>query len=341
MKYQTLPIPAHFNRDTVGQLWQVKYQERALQARQLAKQYGIKPAATDQKEIYVLGIDLQNAFCLPSGELYVAGRSGTGAVDDNIRLCEFIYRNLGVITKIHATLDTHTAIQIFHEVFFIDENGNHPASHSQISTSDIRSGKLRVNPAIARIVANGNYAWLQRYVQHYVDALERAGKYQLTIWPYHVILGGVGHALVPAVEEAFWWHNQARISQTGFEIKGGNPLTENYSILRPEVLEDQNGNAIAQKNARFIKILLNASAIFVAGQAKSHCFAWTVDDLLNEIMIYDPSLVRKVYLLEDCTSPVVVPGIVDYTDDADAAIERFRSAGMNVIRSTDPIEDYI
>ena len=50
------------------------------------------------------------------------------------------------------------------------------------------------------------------------------------------------------------------------------------------------------------------------------------------------SLVRKVYLLEDCTSPVVVPGVVDYTEQADAAFRRFAEAGMHVVRSTDPIE---
>jgi nicotinamidase-related amidase len=38
-------------------------------------------------------VDVQNTFCIPSYELYVAGHSGTGAVDDNHRLCEFIYKN--------------------------------------------------------------------------------------------------------------------------------------------------------------------------------------------------------------------------------------------------------
>jgi nicotinamidase-related amidase len=55
------------------------------------------------------------------------------------------------------------------------------------------------------------------------------------------------------------------------------------------------------------------------------------DDLRQE-------LAERIYLLEDCTSPVVVPGIVDYTDEADAAFERFEVAGMHVVRSTDPIE---
>ena len=154
------------------------------------------------------------------------------------------------------------------------------------------------------------------------------------------MLGGIGHALVAAVEEACFFHNMARCSQTGFEIKGGNPLTENYSVLRPEVLDGFNGQPIAQKNARFIKKLLSFDAVVIAGQAKSHCVAWTIDDLLNEIVAQDPDLAKKVYLLEDCTSAVVVPGIVDFTPQADAAFQRFAGAGMHVVKSTDPIESW-
>ena len=57
---------------------------------------------------------MQNTFCTPGFELFVAGRSGTGALDDSRRLCEFVYRNLGSLTQIVPTLDTHQALQIFH-----------------------------------------------------------------------------------------------------------------------------------------------------------------------------------------------------------------------------------
>jgi nicotinamidase-related amidase len=132
----------------------------------------------------------------------------------------------------------------------------------------------------------------------------------------------------------------ARHSQTGFEIKGGNPLTENYSVLRPEVLEGPDGRSIAQKNTRFIKKLLDFDVIAIGGQAKSHCVAWTIDDLLTEIVAQDPALARKVYLLEDCTSPVVVPGVIDFTDQANAAFERFAKAGMHIVKSTEAMEQW-
>jgi nicotinamidase-related amidase len=78
----------------------------------------------------------------------------------------------------------------------------------------------------------------------------------------------------------------------------------------------------------------------VAGQAKSHCVAWTIDDLLEDDDAATSRLAERTYLLEDCTSPVVVPGAVDYTDEADAAFERYAAAGMHVVRSTDTIETW-
>ena len=105
--------------------------------------------------------------------------------------------------------------------------------------------------------------------------------------------------------------------------------------MQPEVLDECDGNPIAEKNAKFIDKLLEFDAIIIAGQAKSHCVAWTIDDLLTEILARDSQLAKKVYLLEDCTSPVVVPGVVDFTEAADAAFQRFAATGMNVVKSTE------
>ena len=330
-----LPTPDYFDTKKVSEVWRVPYQERAAEAKEWAEKYSIQPAATDKNRICLLIIDAQNTFCLPEFELFVGGRSGSGAVDDNLRLCEFIYRNLNAITTIAPTMDTHTAMQIFHPIFWINEAGEHPLpAATSITLEDVQQGIWKVNPAVAHSIAAGNYSALQKHVLHYVHKLSEDGKYPLIIWPYHSMLGGIGHALVSAVEEAIFFHSIARNSQALFEIKGGNPLTENYSVLRPEVLDGPDGNSIAQKNASFIDKLLGFDAIIIAGQAKSHCVAWTIDDLLTEILARDLKWAKKVYLLEDCTSPVVVPGVVDFTEQADAAFQRFAAAGMNVVKST-------
>jgi nicotinamidase-related amidase len=172
---------------------------------------------------------------------------------------------------------------------------------------------------------------------HYTRRLAERGKYDLTIWPYHAMLGGIGHALVSAVEEAVFFHGIARVSSPEFQVKGDNPLTEHYSMLGPEVTEGPDGDGLGRRNTELIARLLTFDAVVVGGQAKSHCLAWTIDNLLEDDDLRQ-ELAERIYLLEDCTSPVVVPGIVDYTDEADAAFERFEVAGMHVVRSTDPIE---
>jgi nicotinamidase-related amidase len=285
------------------------------------------------------GIDIQNTFCIPGYELYVGGRSGMGAVEDNQRLCTFLYRNLANITHIVATLDTHTAMQIFHPIFLIDAQGNHPAPLTLISYEDLLFEHWQFNPAIAdNLDITPEYG--QQHLLHYAEELKNRHKYDLTIWPYHVMIGSVGHALAPVFEEAIFFHTIARNNQANFTIKGNNPLTEHYSAIGPEVLDGPSGEKIASKSRAFLHLLTEFDAVVFAGQAKSHCVAWTIADLLEDINVHKPELVKKVYLLEDCTSPVVAPGIVDYTEAADAAFQRFSDAGMHLVRSTDSISTW-
>jgi nicotinamidase-related amidase len=333
-----LPIPAHFDPDRVGEVWRVDYEQRARDAAAWAAEHEIPPAADDALRVCLLAVDVQNTFCIPNFELFVGGHSGTGAVDDSRRLCEFVYRNLGTITQVFPSLDTHHAMQVFHAIWLVDENGNHPEPYTLVSPEDVESGRWRVNAAVADTLGL-DHGYAARHLTHYTRALAAGGKYNLTIWPYHAMLGGIGHALVSAVEEALFFHTVARYSQPDFQVKGDNPLTEHYSMLGPEVTEGPDGERLGGLNTGLIEKLLGFDAVVVAGQAKSHCLAWTIDDLLEDESVRD-RLAERTYLLEDCTSPVVVPGAVDYTDEADAAFERYAAAGMHVVQSTTPIEQW-
>jgi len=339
MAHRELPIPPHFNPDKIGDVWKVSYQERSIEAENWSKLHNVKPAADDGFKICLVAVDVQNTFCIPGFELYVGGRSGTGAIDDNRRLCDFIYRNLEMITQICPTMDTHQTMQIFHSIYVVNDKGEHPAPFTLISEEDILKGIWKFNPALCySFQINEDYG--QRHLLYYAKKLKEGGKYDLTIWPYHGMLGGVGHALVAGVEEAIFFHGIARYSQPDFHIKGDKPFTEHYSVLGPEVLKGPQGEPIGQKSDKFFRKLLQFDAVIIAGQAKSHCVAWTIDDLLQDILTQDRKLVEKVYLLEDCTSPVVVPGVIDYTDQANDVFKKFANAGMHVVRSTDPIESW-
>ena len=338
MSNSQLPIPDFFDAQKVGIVWRIPYEERARQARDWASKNGLQPASADSTKTWLMLIDVQNTFCIPDYELYVGGRSGRGAVDDNVRLCEFIYRNLSSITQITPTLDTHKLMQVFHAIFFVDKDGNHPAPYTDIHISELREGRWTFNPALSlQLGIAPEYG--QQMMLHYAEALNKSGKYALTIWPYHAMLGGIGHALVSSVEEAIFFHSVARIAQPDIVIKGDTPFTENYSAIGPDVLTGPMDEILGAHDPRFVQRLQEVDKLIIAGQAKSHCVAWTVSDLLEDIALTDLELARKVYLLEDCTSPVVVPGVVDHTDAADAAYERFEKAGMNIIQSTTSISD--
>jgi nicotinamidase-related amidase len=324
-----LPVPPHFEPERVGEVWRVPYEERASNAAAWAHAHAIGAATADSGRIALLLVDVQNTFCLPEFELFVPG-----AVDDSRRICEFVYRNLDAITQVVLTLDTHHATQIFHALWLVDGEGRHPGPYTLVSADDVERGVWRFNPEAGSTLGIEPEAG-QRHLLDYVRALEHGGKYALTIWPYHAMLGGIGHALVSAVEEAVFFHTVARQSQPRFEPKGETPWTEHYSALGPEVTQGPNGEVAQRRNEELVRHLLGFDAVLIAGQAKSHCVAWTIDDLLDE-----PTLAEKGFLLEDCSSPVVVPGVVDYTEEANRAFARFAAAGMHVVRSTDPLESW-
>src|SRR5918996_1108527 len=204
-----LPLPAHFDASRAGDVWRVSYEDRAREASAWAERHGLRPAADDPFRLCLLAVDVQNTFCIPGFELFVAGRSGTGAVDDNRRLCEFVYRNLGIVTQVLPSLDTHDAMQVFHAIWLFYKHGAPPDPYTLVSADDVETGRWRMNPAVAAALGiDLDYA--QRHLAHYTRRLAEGGKYDLTVWPYHAMLGGIGHALASAVEEAIFFHGDAR-----------------------------------------------------------------------------------------------------------------------------------
>lgn len=347
MKHQDLPLPSFYDpRSAERHGYSPDPAALLTAAVDWQRRHDLRPAGADRHNIHLLLIDVQKDFCFPEGALYVGGRSGRGAIDDSRRTAEFIYRNLDVLSAITTTMDTHFAFQIFFPAFWVDRTGAALTPHREITTRDIDAGEVRPNPAMARWLCGGNYPWLMKQVRHYCESLESAGKYKLYLWPPHCLLGGDGHALVGAVQEARLFHSFARGAQSSVEVKGGHPLTENYSVMAPEVLTRHDGQPLAQRNTQFLKTLLAADAVIIAGQAASHCVKSSIDDILSEIAAVDPAMAKKIFLLTDCMSAVAVPDgkggfVADFTPEAERALDRFARAGMNLVKSTDPIEKWL
>ncbi len=343
MKMQQLPSPSFYEaRDAHDAAHHVANAlDLQVAAAEWRRRFQLTPAGADLAKIALLIIDQQKDFASQEGTLFVAGHSGVGAMEDQRRLVEFIYRNLRYITDITCSMDSHLPFQIFYPSAHLRQDGSHPDPFTVITAEEYRAGVYRANPDFAAQIG-ADPVWLQRQFIYYCEQLEAQKRLELTIWAYHTLIGSHGHTLSGVVDEARLFHGFARGAANIPAIKGGNPLTEHYSIFRPEVMTTFDGKPIpgVQKNTRLIETLLKNDVVVIAGEAASHCVAWTIEDLLGEIRAQDPKLAEKVYIMEDCTSPVVIPGVVDYTPQAQDALDRFRNAGMHVVKSTDPIETW-
>ncbi len=338
---RALPLPGHWDPMNARRVEYAVKDMSGLQRRaeEWRRAHRLAPVGGDKTRIHLLAIDDQVDFGFPEGALYVAGRSGGGAMDAHTRLVEFVYRNLQRITEVTCTMDTHLPYQVFYPSAHLLEDGSHPLPHTMISADEYRRGRYRPNPAMAKQIGV-DPVWLQRQFIHYCEQLEKSGKYQLYLWPYHCMLGSTGHRLAGVIEEMRLFHAFARGAANLPEIKGGNPLSERYSIFREEVTTCWDGRPIpgAQKNVKLIKTLMEADVVVLAGLASSHCVKESIADLLGEIKAQDPALAGKVYILRDCTAAVVVPGGPDFTDEAEKALKTFSDAGMHVVDSTTDME---
>ncbi len=275
----------------------------------------VRPASEDDRRILLLLVDTQVDFIHEDGALAVPG-----AIADTRRTIEWLYRNVGHLTAIAASLDSHTPLQIFYPTWWIDAAGHHPDPYTAITSDDVRGGRWRplVEPD-----------WSAEYVRK----LEEQARKTLMIWPYHTMIGTPGHAITPALYEAIAYHAAARQTQPEFLYKGFIPQTEHYSILEPEVKVPE--HPMGGLNTGFLDMLITYDLIFIAGQAKSHCVLETVSSIMRYAR-EQPEIVRRLRLLIDCTSSVAHPTI-DFEASAVREIARFEARGLTLARSTDSV----
>lgn len=264
----------------------------------------LTPSKQARERVLFLGIDVQQDF-MDNGALGVSGAHG-----DVERMTRFIYNNMENISNIAVSIDTHTPHQIFHPCWWIDENGNNPAPYTAITLADLDSGKWRavINPVASR---------------DYVEHLEQDGKKTLVVWNYHCIHGTAGCALENQFANMVYFHSVARKAVVQRLVKGQDPLSEMYGILKPEY--DRKGYI----NLDFLTKMDDYDKIVIAGEARDYC----VYESLKQMLDYhanNTEILKKIYVLEDCMSAIGDPAEVDkmYAD----LKQQYK---FNIVKSTD------
>jgi len=319
-----LPLPSFYDDARVGSLYLERAARVTEEARRYAVEHRVRPAREDRLRIAAFGIDAQVAFCQPEASLFVPG-----AVEDSQRTLRWLYTHLDRLTGLVFSMDTHRVFQIFHPAWWQDEDGQPPPPLTVITPADVRSGRWRATRHPEESLA-------------YCERLESTGRYVLTVWPYHALLGGLSHALLPAMMEASLFHSLVRDTPTHIVQKGEEALTENYSVFSPEVTE-VSGRTVGRFDQALFDHLLTFDRVYVFGQAKSHCVLSTLMDLKRRIEETDRSKMGRIHILEDAMSPVPAPPLdplppgLDFPRVANEAMRTLQEAGMKVVRTTDPI----
>ena len=226
----------------------------------------------------LLVVDTQNDFCKPGGSLYVKG------AEKDIRvLGKFISDFWEEIDHIVLTQDNHNVIDISHPCFWEDKDGKYPPPFTIIRKEDIR-----------------NDVWRPRFEKEeairYVGNLEKQGEFPHTIWPEHCIIGSYGAAISDEIMDPVKeWARKGYFFDV--IIKGTNPLTEHFGALRANI--PIAGSPETQLNMQLVNRFRLFEHILIAGEARSHCVANTVKQML-EI----EGLAGKLVILEDCMSDV-------------------------------------
>lgn len=269
----------------------------------LALAENLPSANTDEQKVLFIGIDFQNDF-LKNGELAVPNSHKD--VENTLR---FLYENLEKITTIAISLDTHNAQQIFHPSWWVDQDGNHPEPYTIISEEDIRAGKWS---AVEK----------QEESLEYVHQLEQQGRMKLCIWPFHCIEGTFGAALEGQFSNMIHFHSIARKSPIYKIVKGKDPLSEMYGIIKPEY--DKNNYV----NNELLQMMKGYDKIIMAGEAKSHCVLESLRQILEHFQD-DVDFTSRIYLLDDCMSSI--PGFEEGTE---TSLKNFKNSyHINIVSS--------
>ncbi|KAF4045885.1 hypothetical protein GN244_ATG01717 [Phytophthora infestans] len=255
----------------------------------------------------ILVVDQQVSFH-PGGSLAIDAANADAA-----RIAAFISSHTAELSQVVLTMDSHQRYHIAHGIFWENEAGKSPSPFTPIYAQNITDGVWKPRDSS-----------LNEYVLEYTQSLEASGKFSLTIWPEHCIIGSPGHNIVPDVLESALEWTKASLKPIQYVMKGSNPLTEHYSALKAEY--ELPYDPSTSLNTELIKSLQRAGKLVIVGEALSHCVNFTVRDLVDN---WPVERLSDLVILTDCSSPVA-----GFEAEAEQFLKDMAAKGLTLTTST-------
>ena len=258
----------------------------------------------------MVNIDLQGDF---HDDIIGATLPVPGSGEDAKKLVKFIEKVNP--DTIFSSMDSHYDLDISHPAWWLKADGSHVSPFTLITSDAIKNGEFNavIDPTASL---------------KYVEELEATKEFLHFIWPEHCIMGSAGHNLHPVYAAALRDWSLKNKKWVNFINKGVNPFTEHFGIFRANV--PMASDASTQVNQGVFVTLNNHDEIFLAVQARTHCDA----NSLRQLLQIAPYLAPKVIVLEDCMSDVGgLPN--DFYESVDKIYADAYAMGVRKARSTD------
>lgn len=276
---------------------------------------------SDYTKAALVIIDPQNCFMdIPGMPLSVVG-----ATADMARLASHMRKHIrqGLYEQVYVTLDTHPLDHISHAMRWVDQNGNHPALFTIITSDEYEAGMWCAS-------ADADQIWQGEYLKR----LSRPH----CIWPVHGQKGQIEHGICYELGSSIHEMGNPNGSPGLDEYvpftyveKGMHREVEQFGVFGADV--PYPGAPETDINQSLIDDINRYSEIVFTGEASSHCVMDSVNQFLANVPEADWS---KVVVLRDCMSPVPQPpGGPDFPAMAEFWFAGLETKGVRVVNVAD------
>ena len=311
--------------------------ERAAEARGVGAGARHPPGRRGPRRAALLLVDVQNTFCLPEFELFVAGRSGSGAVDDYARIAPSSTATSAASPRSsRPSTPTPPRRSSIRSSGWTSEGATR-RPHTVIRSRRGERALARQPGAGRRPLRRGRASTSRPRAATTCAGSRRAASTRSSSGPTTRCWAE------SATRSSRQWKRPSSstrspaVARRASRPRARTPSPRTTRCSRPEVRRTRRAAPSLGQPARSSTTCW--ASTWSSWRARPRATAWPglSPTCSREIRAATRALAAELVLLDDCSSPVVVPGSSTSPTPAEAAYARFAAAGMRRALSTDAL----